>query len=396
VSTTDQSPGEHIAAALRRSPIYVDPGYGTALPQAKRAVLLAHMKRSATPIFLLVVPLIAGGTWSDSADLAGVVHDRLARDGIYITLDAEFGSGLDAYAYGLTQPASDNATNAAWAVGLQPDMNNAPLSDRLLRCVDLITTNTGTKAYTQATAALNHGNSPKAPVKRHHEGSDTLPIVATGAGVVVLAAAGLAIWRWRRTAAIHAAAPQPHRVLTTATQANTDTVRTKADQAVTTLGEKLDASTIDTTDDAVRAAMTTALDAYQAAEKVLDSETGLPDLAGVLVLVAQGTAALSAAEALAAGRPAPPFAPLCFFNPLHGPASVNLNWRPLGSRKHLPVQTCRACAKATRARDTPEVLPDGDVPYYEVPPEESVWAETGYGQFRDDLIVRILRGDRKV
>jgi hypothetical protein len=37
---------------------------------------------------------------------------------------------------------------------------------------------------------------------------------------------------------------------------------------------------------------------------------------------------------------------------------------------------------------------DGDrtVPYYEVDPERSVWAATGYGQFGDDIVRRILTG----
>jgi len=33
-----------------------------------------------------------------------------------------------------------------------------------------------------------------------------------------------------------------------------------------------------------------------------------------------------------------------------------------------------------------------DVPYYEVDPSRSVWAATGYGQFCDDLIERVLAG----
>ncbi|MEY9215272.1 hypothetical protein NI17_015685 [Thermobifida halotolerans] len=40
------------------------------------------------------------------------------------------------------------------------------------------------------------------------------------------------------------------------------------------------------------------------------------------------------------------------------------------------------------------VLDDGRrVPYYDLPPELSVWAATGYGALRDDLVARVLRGD---
>jgi hypothetical protein len=64
------------------------------------------------------------------------------------------------------------------------------------------------------------------------------------------------------------------------------------------------------------------------------------------------------------------------FNPLHGD----------GGRERLT-------ARAVRARATPDVLRDGKTPYYEVDPERSVWATTGYGQFRGDLVQRVLRGD---
>ncbi|GAB2873080.1 hypothetical protein GCM10027176_88260 [Actinoallomurus bryophytorum] len=39
-----------------------------------------------------------------------------------------------------------------------------------------------------------------------------------------------------------------------------------------------------------------------------------------------------------------------------------------------------------RARETPDLLREGATPYYEVDPERSVWATTGYGQFRGDLV----------
>lgn len=124
-----------------------------------------------------------------------------------------------------------------------------------------------------------------------------------------------------------------------------------------------------------------ALDAYQAATMVLDTAASLADLAGVLVLVN-------------IGRDGPP---LCLFNPLHGPSAGQVTWRLLGSREHLQVPACGACAKAISRHRPPEVLPDTvhkkHVPYLDVDPEKSVWAATGFGVFSDDLVDRILRGD---
>jgi hypothetical protein len=60
----------------------------------------------------------------------------------------------------------------------------------------------------------------------------------------------------------------------------------------------------------------------------------------------------------------------------------------------LDVHVCDKCATATAQHRLPDVLVDHaggqDTPYYEVDPARSVWAATGYGQFGDDLVQRIL------
>ncbi|OLT37263.1 hypothetical protein BJF79_30055 [Actinomadura sp. CNU-125] len=190
----------------------------------------------------------------------------------------------------------------------------------------------------------------------------------------------------------------PRAVFATADRATRDELRAQASAEVIAFGELLDRTDLPGGDPAVRDLLTRALDAYSAAGKVLDDAAGVPDLAGVLVLVDQGRDALASAGSLAAGGPAVPSEPLCFFNPLHGDAAVRLTWRPPGTRRTLRVRACRECARTAKDRGTPKYLLDerGDrpVPYFEVPAETSVWAETGYGQLRSDLIERILRGDR--
>ena len=104
-------------------------------------------------------------------------------------------------------------------------------------------------------------------------------------------------------------------------------------------------------------------------------------LAGVLVLVNLGR-----------GGP-----PLCFFNPLHGPSARPATWRLIGTREQLRVPACTECLRAVSRHRPPAVLPDTvgtkHVPYLEADPERSVWAATGFGVLRDDLVDRILRGD---
>ncbi|MGY5128497.1 hypothetical protein [Streptomyces nigrescens] len=140
------------------------------------------------------------------------------------------------------------------------------------------------------------------------------------------------------------------------------------------------------------AAVERALDAYTAAGTVLDRARGVPELAGVFALVAEGRAALAAAAAAL---------PLCFFHPLHGPAVRRIPWRPPGRREKLRVAACETCLRAVRTRRAPEVLTDRrdgrPVPYFEVPAEDSLWAATGYGSLLrgtgDSLAGRVQRGD---
>ncbi|MFI0349352.1 hypothetical protein [Actinomadura sp. 9N407] len=402
-SIKEPSPGERIATALRRSPIHVDPSLASAVPPAKRAELLARMRRSPIPIFIVIVPLVKGGTWDDPNELATVVHDRLGADGAYLTLD-KYDGQLSAEQWGGTEQSRENTRAAANVPFFQKDMKDAILTDRLLRAVDLIAAGRGKAEYEKVTAHL--GTSPRASPRTdarrdapRTEDSGGLPVLPLGAaGLGVAALAGLAVWRWRRTGRVQPVTNPlllSRTVLATADRASEDELREQAAHEVVTFGELLDRTELDTSSEAVHDAMTRALDAYQAAGKVLDSARGLPDLAGVLVLVDRGRDALASAGSLAAGGRAIPPSPLCFFNPLHGDSTTSANWRPLGQRKQLRVRTCTACARAVRAHRTPEVLAarvdGGDVPYFEV--EKDIWAETGYGQLRDDLVHRVLRGD---
>jgi hypothetical protein len=116
-----------------------------------------------------------------------------------------------------------------------------------------------------------------------------------------------------------------------------------------------------------------ALGAHSTAGKVLDTARTGRTWPGHRSLIDMGHDAL---EAPRGGRgPIPP----CFFNPVHrdGPAAGG-GRRAASHRTRLP----HVRPLAVRARATPDVLRDGKTPYYEVDPERSVWATTGYGQFR--------------
>jgi hypothetical protein len=355
------------------------------------------MRKAPAPVFIVLVPMVKGGTWTDADQLATVVHDRLGRDGIFITFDDDT-ENLTAREWG----GDHSARDATGAVTIDRAMDDAPLAAQLGRALDLIISGTAEKEYDRLSDELEkrvnarRGAEPAAG----KEGDDSLlPLGAGAAGAAVLGVAGFLLWRRRRMSSVRRERDgllMPRTVFATANRATQDQLREQASREVIAFGELLDETDVPTTDERIRTLMGTALDAYQAAGKTLDAAKGVPDLAGVLVLLDQGRDALASARALADGRPEIPPVPLCFFNPLHGDATSKLDWRPVGSRERLRVQTCRPCARATRNKQTPDVLTDirdgRKVPYYEADPETSVWAETGYGQLREDLIHRILRG----
>lgn len=228
---------------------------------------------------------------------------------------------------------------------------------------------------------------------------------AAAGGVIAAVAAGGAgsviLLRRRRTRSEVPPSAPPHSVVDAARAATAGDLRAQAQQELITPGELLAQSGPAGADGTpvprsgqveAEADLTRALDAYDAAAQVLDSATGIPDLAGVLVLTHLGRCAASAAQARQTGQPTPPATVLCFFNPLHGEGTRQIRWRARGEHQALEVQTCDACADAVAQRRFPDVLTDTsgrlDVPYYEA---SSVWAATGYGQFSaDDLIRRIL------
>lgn len=409
-----------IVAALRRSPVYVAPSLAPALPD--RRGLLAAIKSAPVPVFVTLVPLAAGGEWPDAEHLSGAVHGRLRRDGVYLALDPT--NELVATEFGVDRDSFE----AAGAVNLDPAMDSASLADRLTRCVELITSGGAHAAYKKQTDALDAQiRDDRRGQPQQHGGPVPYAVGGGGAVVVVAAVAGLLVWRRRRMRRMR----RPRPVVTEAR--SFDELREHAEAELVSLAEmlakadparpaqaadgrpaqadggrpkkaddrpgktgsgrpekansrrtaKADGGRLGKADGGERLAE--ALDAYGAAAKALDAARTVPDLAGVLVLIDMGR---DLAE-----HPRRALTPLCFFNPLHGDGPVAVRWRAVGGRERVNVRACAACARAVRGHEVPDVLRDGATPYYEADPARSVWATTGYGQLRGDLVQRVLRGD---
>jgi hypothetical protein len=164
-----------------------------------------------------------------------------------------------------------------------------------------------------------------------------------------------------------------------------------------------------------------AMEAFQAAGKVLDEAADLPDLAACVVLADRALERFAAAHERHAGRR--PAAPVvrCFYNPLHGRTEQHHvpgggSGRKRRGRKTLSAReaaaerrpACASCRLAILADETPDVLPalvsvktswhhsaKVFVPYYAVPQQASLWSATCCGAYDDEAPARVLRGEHR-
>nr|WP_199788184.1 hypothetical protein [Streptomyces sp. SID8354] len=377
-----ESPGQKIADALRTSPVYVDPSLSSAVDADARRALVRQIGQTRLPIRVVLVPLVEGDDWGGKPDqLAEVVHERMGGGPAILITPGDLAGDIEAKEW----PAgAHQAEHAAASVYFDDSLKGAGLTKRISRAIDIIKAGDGDQVYERLTTHL-HTSGGSAPGKPAAGTTPALRVVALAAGpVLVLAAAWLLLRRRSRLRDFGTPFAMPRSVFAAAHRADEEGLRERAGEAVVRLGEEARAAGGDP------AAIERALDAYAAAGTVLDRARGIPDLAGVFALVAEGRAALSTA---------PVTLPLCFFHPLHGPAVRRIPWRPLGRREQLRVAACDACLRAVRSRRAPEVLtdrPEGrPVPYFEVPAERSLWAATGYGSLLagDSLTARVQRGD---
>ncbi|MER7708153.1 hypothetical protein ABTX81_35345 [Kitasatospora sp. NPDC097605] len=376
-----------IAEALATSPVYVDPSFAAAVTASQQRELADRIAATGLPIKVVLVPLKKGDAFDGSADsLAAVVRERLGRPQLILLTNDQYGSWLR----GTEWPDDTHqARDAAMAVGMLKELKDAGLAARVGRAVDLISTGQGTEVFKAESARADRERSARPTVKEKatdsSPGGSGTPLVV-GAALVLAAAVGAAFLLRRRRSPRHTAFTFPDAVFAADQAADEAGLRRQAAAEVIALGEAVDGA-----DGAATPGLGRALDAYDAAGRVLDAARGIPDLAGVLALAAEGRSALAAEPRL----------PLCFFDPRHGSAVRRTTWRPLGRRERVDVAVCEDCAQALRARRAPQVLAVRDqgrtVPYFELPADRSLWAATGYGSLLsgpgDTLAARVGTGE---
>ncbi|NJP68635.1 hypothetical protein [Streptomyces spiramenti] len=414
--------GERIAEGLRETPVYVDPLFEPALPAERQQELAEEIEETGLPFYVVLVPVVQGDDWDGSPEtMLEVVRDRLGvaeNEPMVAVTNSESGGVRHLRGHEWPWSPESDGEYAVRAVNLDRSSYNASLHSRLSRVVELTASGEGRAEYERAREELTEGMPDESEAEEGSGGVSfgavalvVAPLLAVTAGVVVLVA------RARRGRRYEV----PATVFEVARTAGEDELRQRARQELVEFGERLSDHDVPLPDarreasaDASRTgrrerrtlrvlrpsadpgqALHRALDAYAAAGTVLDGAREVPDLVGVIALVAEGTAALDGASA-----PAPGVEPgrLCFFQPLHGPAGPRVRWRQVGRTAALKVPACEQCAAAVRAHRAPEVLTvprDGRrVPYFDEPAERSVWAASGYGAFGGGTLTeRVRRGD---
>ncbi|WP_459186199.1 hypothetical protein [Streptomyces sp.] len=196
-------------------------------------------------------------------------------------------------------------------------------------------------------------------------------------------------------------------------------LRSYASERVADAGDVLRAAELQpagpTTQNTVRRNYEWALEAYEAAGKLLDEAADLPDLAAAVILAERAVERFAAAQAMSAGRRVRPPVTRCFYNPLHGaqqptPRKTRRPARRIGRREAAADRrpACDSCRRAILAGQMPDVLlalmPVKAsrrrtvrvlVPYYVLPQQWSLWSATACGAYGDDSPGLVLRGEHR-
>ncbi|MEU2944678.1 hypothetical protein [Nocardiopsis alba] len=391
--STTSSSAETIANALRESPVYVDPVYSTVLSEETREEAVATIEESGLPVRVVLTPLLSGDDWDgDASALAAAVHDRMGGAGHYLVLEGDSFQGQD------LPPSVDGSSElrahyAALASSYATEFDGT-VGERMERAVEFAVSDDPEAVYEEYVSAYEDSRVAAPGPSGNADGATVWPWALGTGALLILLVGGYLLWTRRPTAP---SMPQ-HAAFANASQARRESLERQAERELIEVGERLGAMEPATGTDA-SLSLGRALDAHDAARRVAEhlEEGSLADVVGVLVLLDLAEDGLAAAGR---GRrwSGADRRRHCYANPLHGTGTTDTDWRQLGATRSVRVPLCGGCAKAVRARTRPAALQvehEGrSVPYYEVPAEESVWAATGFGSLSDDLVERILRGER--
>jgi hypothetical protein len=381
-----------IADALRKDPLYVDPAYASAFPPAARAELRRSAVALGYPVYSIVLPLTPGDHFQgQERRVLTLVIDALRQPGLYVVMD-----GSDRFPiserFDRTEP-DDSTLDTARLRALSEAGYRATPAQVLTRMYELL----AMPAAPPTSAAPEQGGATGPTGGGSSDASARYAVVSIAAGLLAaLVVLGLGLRHRRRRGAGTGPAWRrekpftiPPHVAATVAAAQRRRLTTETSAELTRLGTELAA--LPTVGGEGLRHQQQALDAHQAAGRILDSSQDLVDVVGAMVLLDRARREYDLATALAAGRRPTDVPPLCAFNPLHGRASR----RPTpvdadGSTLTLPL--CGECRGALKRGTAPASLPGDDGPYWH---GRDLWARTFFGALDDDLAGAVSRGEHR-
>ncbi|UQX03156.1 hypothetical protein [Streptomyces sp. RerS4] len=340
-----------VGEALKKGPVYVDPGARDQLSADRADALADRIKDAGKPVFVAVLP----ATGEFPADkVLGAVRAETGITGLYAI---RLGDGFDAGADRAVMP-SNAVRNLAEAVKVgSPDA--ATQLDNFVE-----------QALSQAkgSAPASWGGAAS------DEGFDAGALIGLGAVALVGGGGAYALVRRNRK--------------------KKEEVRREAiarlsvvvDEDITAFGEELERLDFHPgepgADDAMREDYAQGLDSYEKAKRIMASVQYPHEVQGVTRALEDGRFALARLDARREGRPLPERRSPCFFDPRHGPSVEDATWAPpAGAARTVPV----CAADAVRLRDglDPEVrtveTEHGRRPYYDAGPAYGPWAGGYFG-----------------
>ncbi|MER7193481.1 hypothetical protein [Streptomyces flaveolus] len=347
------APGAHaatdvseIGAALRESPVYVDPAASDLLSDADADALADKIESADEPVFVAVLPADY-----PTQNLFQNLRTETGITGLYgIRLGDRFDARADSSV--LSRQGVNNLVTAVQGAG-DPKAQLNDFVDDALRSV-----------RGSAPASWDAGGSAVS----------TGALIGAGAVVVVGGAGAYALVRRNR------------RRREEEQRAALERLRVVVDEDITAFGEELDRLDFHPAepraDDAMRADYERALDSYDQAKTYMADARRPEDVRAVTESLEDGRFSLTQLSARREGRPLPERRPPCFFDPRHGPSVADATWTPPGgATREVPV--CAADrARLSDGRDpmVREVDTEyGRRPYWDAGPAYGPWAGGYFG-----------------
>ncbi|MFH8975398.1 hypothetical protein [Streptomyces sp. NPDC017890] len=335
-----------IGAALRESPVYVDPAASDLLSSADAEALADKIEDSNEPVFVAVLPADY-----PTQNLFQNLRTETGITGLYgVRLGDEFDARADSRV--LSRQGVDNLVTAVQGAGdTKAQLND--FVDDALRSV--------------------RGSAPTS----WDSGDASAPTGAliTAGAVVAVGGAG-----------VYALSRRNRRRREEEQREALERLRVVVDEDITAFGEELDRLDFHPAepraDDAMRTDYARALDAYEQAKTYMADARKPEDVRAVTQALEDGRFSLAELAARREGRPLPERRPPCFFDPRHGPSVADVTWTPPGgATREVPVcEADRTRLSAGRDPMIREVDTEyGRRPYWDAGPAYGPWAGGYFG-----------------